>query len=101
MKYEKYRCEYDYEQGRISLDEMPYGDFIEIEADNVDQIKRICQSLNLEWNKRVQFSYIEIFNLIREMDKFDVSDLTFEAFQKWSGDLTRLGIFPADSSPVK
>jgi adenylate cyclase class 2 len=96
LTYEKFRSEYDFEQGRVSLDEMPYGNFLEIEAESANQIQKICQSLNLDWNKRIRYSYGELFTLIREMDHLESEDLTFQAFQNWKGNLARLGIFPAD-----
>ncbi len=96
MTYEKYRSEYEWEEGRISLDEMPFGQFVEIEAESSEQIRTICVSLQLDWTKRVFYSYAELFSLIKDMDKLETNDLSFEAFRNWSGNLERLKIFPAD-----
>ncbi len=96
MTYEKYRSEYEWEEGRISLDEMPFGQFVEIEAESSEQIRTICVSLQLDWTKRVFYSYAELFSLIKDMDKLQTNDLSFEAFRNWIGNLERLKIFPAD-----
>lgn len=96
MTYEKYRSEYEFDRGRISLDEMPYGNFVEIEAESVEQIHKICHLLDLDWTKRVFYSYAELFSLIKESDHLETDDLSFEAFKNWQGNLARFGIFPAD-----
>ncbi|PWH20329.1 MAG: class IV adenylate cyclase [Anaerolineae bacterium] len=96
MTYEKYRSEYAWEGGRISLDEMPYGLFVEIEAESSEQIRKICQSLNLNWQKRVFYSYVELFSLIKQNDQLAADDLSFEVFKDWRGNLAAYGIFPAD-----
>jgi hypothetical protein len=96
MTYEKYRREYAWHETRISLDEMPYGRFVEVEAESSEQIQKICQTLNLDWTKRVFFSYVELFSLIQEKDRLETEDLSFEAFKDWHGDLASYGILPAD-----
>lgn len=96
MTYEKYRCEYEWNDARISLDEMPYGQFIEIEAQSSEQIQEICQALRLNWARRVLYSYVELFNLIQEKDQLETEDLSFEAFKNWQGNLVSFGILPAD-----
>lgn len=96
MTYEKYRRVYAWHETRISLDEMPYGRFVEVEAESSEQIQKICQTLNLDWTKRVFFSYVELFSLIQEKDRLETEDLSFEAFKDWHGDLASYGILPAD-----
>lgn len=96
VTYEKYRREYAWNETRISLDEMPYGEFVEIEAESSAQIQKICLTLNLDWTKRVFYSYLELFSLIQEKDHLATQNLSFEAFKDWRGNLASYGIFPAD-----
>jgi len=96
MTYEKYRREYAWNDTRISLDEMPYGLFIEIEAESSEQVQEVCQALNLDWEKRVFYSYVELFSLIQKKERLESEDLSFEAFRDWQGNLAGYGIFPAD-----
>lgn len=96
MTYEKYRCEYTWKEARISLDEMPYGEFVEIEAESSEQIQKVCQTLNLDWTRRVFYSYVELFSLLREKDHLETPNLSFEAFKDWRGNLASYGILPAD-----
>ncbi|MCX8061094.1 MAG: class IV adenylate cyclase [Anaerolineales bacterium] len=96
MTYEKYRSEYELDRGKISLDEMPYGNFVEIEGESAEQIQKICSSLNLDWSKRVFYSYAELFSLIKDAERLETDDLSFATFRNWHGNLARYGIFPAD-----
>lgn len=98
MTYEKYRSEYEFDRGRISLDEMPYGNFVEIEGESADQIQKICEALNLDWSRRVFYSYVELFSLIKDAEQIASDDLSFVTFQNWHGNLARYGIFPADGA---
>ncbi len=96
MTYEKYRCEYEVDEGRISMDEMPYGNFVEIEAESAEKIQQLCQFLSLDWSKRVFYSYAELFSLIKDADQLETDDLSFETFKNWQGNLAHFSIFPAD-----
>lgn len=96
MTYEKYRREYVWNETRISLDEMPYGEFVEIEAESSAQIQNICLTLNLDWTRRVFYSYVELFSLIQEKEHLGAQNLSFEAFKDWRGNLASYGVFPAD-----
>src|ERR1044071_8914017 len=47
MFYEKYRATYEFENASIMLDELPYGNFVEIEGENVEEIQRVAGKLDL------------------------------------------------------
>ncbi|MCS6907382.1 MAG: class IV adenylate cyclase [Anaerolineales bacterium] len=96
MTYEKYRSEYELNGGKISLDEMPYGHFVEIEAESSERVQELCRFLNLDWNRRVFYSYAELFSLVKDLDKLETDDLSFETFRNWKGNLARLGVLPAE-----
>lgn len=95
VMYEKYRREYAWDGTRISLDEMPFGEFVEIEAESSTQIQKVCLTLNLDWTKRVIYSYLELFSLIQEKENLETQNLSFEAFKDWRGNLANYGILPA------
>src|SRR5512133_3324616 len=46
MVYEKYRITYELDNTSIMLDVLPYGDFVEIEGETLDQIQAVAAKLN-------------------------------------------------------
>lgn len=93
--YEKYRLEYEWQGAYIALDELPYGTFIEIEGQDTHQIQRVCKDLGLDWDRRVTWSYAEIFSQICIREPIAPRELTFGVFQNRKIFLEDYGIFPA------
>jgi len=79
MAYEKYRTTYHLYGAEIVLDEMPFGNFMEIEGDN-ETIERIIAELGLEKHRRVPHSYSDLFDFVRRHMGLAMADLTFDAF---------------------
>lgn len=82
MLYEKYRTTYhlsDIAEVEIVLDEMPYGNFIEIEGDP-RAIEAVLERLSLSSENCIAESYTDLFDRIREHHKLTFRDLTFENF---------------------
>ena len=52
MLYEKYRTTYSLGDVLVTLDEMPYGHFSEIEGPNAARLQEIAESLWLDWSLR-------------------------------------------------
>jgi adenylate cyclase, class 2 len=96
MVYEKYRTEYDYHGVSISLDELPYGYFVEIEGPDPVSIRKVNQDLSLNWEGRITESYLMIFNQISQKAGLTYRDLTFELFQERDLAERVLGFIPAD-----
>jgi len=80
MIYEKYRTTYQHNSLTITFDEMPYGNFIEIEGETGAAIQQFSGLLGLDWEQRILFSYAEIFERIKRQYQFSFRDLTFENF---------------------
>ncbi len=78
--YEKFRTTYHYQDLEIVLDELPYGDFIEIEGADEDQIHQAADALSLNWEKRCKFSYLELFYRLNEKRGLDCAHLTFAGY---------------------
>ena len=96
MMYEKYRAVYQLSDVLITLDEMPYGDFIELEGPDAQSIIQISQELNLNWDKRILSSYSAIFEQLCKVSGFSFRDLSFENFRDQVFDLAQIHIQPAD-----
>lgn len=80
MMYEKYRTTYTFESVEIVLDEMPYGNFIEIEGTD-KTIEAAIIALGLESSDRIVTNYIYLFEVIKQALKLDVHDLSFANFE--------------------
>jgi len=78
--YEKYRSSYQIGDVEISLDSMPFGDFIEIEGPNEATIQLIANKLGLTWENRSPSSYMRLFEMVRKSLELSFRDLTFENF---------------------
>ena len=77
--YEKYRTTYALGDAEIVLDELPYGNFTEIEAD-AETIERLVSELGLDGYRRMTGSYTEIFAKLKRRMGLAMRDCSFEAF---------------------
>ena len=80
MAYEKYRTTYELDGAEIVLDELPYGNFTEIEGD-VTTIEATVKKLKLSEVERLPHSYASIFDIVRQNLELDMPHLTFDAFE--------------------
>jgi adenylate cyclase class 2 len=78
--YEKYRTTYELDKNPIMLDELPYGNFVEIEGETVESIRSIANQLNLNWDAAVATSYYTLFErFCTKRPDLDPTLLTFGA----------------------
>ena len=79
LVYEKYRETWRLGNAEIVLDELPYGNFTEIEAD-AETIERVVATLGLRGCRRMSASYVDIFLDVKARLGLDARDLTFANF---------------------
>lgn len=79
--YEKFRETFILNDARIMLDELPFGFFVEIEADSLGHVQAQATELGLNWDERVQTTYLDLFNRLRQNLHFDFEDATFDHFE--------------------
>ena len=96
MSYEKYRTTYDLGRTHITLDELPYGHFVEIEGPDTNSIRQTAAHLELEWENKAPESYTGLFDRLRRSRGFPFTDLSFANFQGLSVSPEDLGVIPAD-----
>jgi len=97
VRYEKYRAAYRMGDVEVSLDEMPFGSFCEIEGPDPASIERAAGELGLDWKARSKLSYLVLFADLKRSLGLDVSDLTFEAFDQLQISARDLGLSAADT----
>ncbi len=85
--YQKYRETLTLKETILCLDTMPYGDFLEIEG-NKDRIRQLADRLNLDWDKRILATYLEMFAFIKNEAELGFNDLTFENFKPLDRDFS-------------
>jgi len=96
MIYEKFRTTYEWRGTHITLDEMPYGNFVEIEGTDTTMIQRVSQGLELDWDVRIFESYTVLFELMRKKLGLSFRDLIFENFAGMEISPENLNVRPAD-----
>jgi adenylate cyclase class 2 len=94
--YEKYRTTYKLENVEVALDEMPTGDFLEIEGPDGESIQRMANQLGLNWEARILDSYTMLFERLRGRLGFGFRDLSFENFNGMQISPDELGVMVAD-----
>ncbi len=94
--YEKYRTTYDLLTAHVTLDQMPYGDFIEIEGSDPGVIQAVARLLNLNWETRIADSYTVLFARLQVTRKLSFRDLTFLNFLELEISAGDLEVQPSD-----
>lgn len=95
--YEKYRTTYELNGCHIMLDELPYGTFVEIEAESVDSIQGAAALLGLKWERAVTSSYHALFERIcAQHAELADRELSFAAFQGLHISMEELSVTAAD-----
>jgi len=96
MQYDKYRAVYDLLGVQISLDELPYGNFLEVEGPDPATIHTISTMLGLNWEARVPESYTVLFEQIQVRLQLNFNDLIFDNFANLDLQPSDLNVIPAD-----
>ncbi len=94
--YEKFRTTYELNNTHIMLDELPYGDFMEIEGENVETIHNMADLLGLNWNAMIKAGYHALFERAAGKYGLELSQLSFTALEKIKITPDDLDIQPAD-----
>ena len=113
IAYEKYRTTYTleadsllskiheqahgYHSCLIMLDELPYGNFVEIEGEAIELIRKVAIQLNLNWEAAIGTSYTALFDRARKKLGYSFQDLSFENFNGMKVDASDLGVHAADT----
>jgi adenylate cyclase class 2 len=96
LMYEKYRTTYELEGVLVTQDEMPYGNFTELEGPDPESIQSLARKLGMYWEARILESYTFLFERLRESLGFSFRDLSFENFSGKEVTPAALGVRPAD-----
>ena len=96
MTYEKYRQNFKLNDLVASVDEMPYGNFIELEGNSPEHVRATADLLGLDWNQRINLSYTALLGLFNQNTGNTFQDLSFETFSGLRVLPEQLGLAYAD-----
>lgn len=96
MMYEKQRATYALGEVLVTLDEMPYGNFAEIEGPDGERIQHAAAQLGLDWQQRILESYTVLFDQVKQNLGLTFRDLSFENFSGMAISPVAMGVQPAD-----
>lgn len=92
--YDKYRRVYQLDELLFMLDELPFGDFLEIEGEDGKAIKAAAFSLGLRWERVIQAGYRDLAVMVCP-HKTTIM-MTFDDCSDAHIPLSAVGILPAD-----
>ena len=80
QSYEKYRQTFHWRDVEVVLDEMPFGNFVELEGATDAELKDAAAALGLDWSRRVLTNYLALMEQARRAFDLPFNDLTFANF---------------------
>ncbi len=96
VRYEKWRTKYRLENLTLDLDEMPFGNFVEIEGDDAVRIEQMALSLALTWPLHLTESYMMLFERLKKNKQLDIHNLVFDDFKGLKIKPEDMNVKPAD-----
>ena len=96
MTYEKYRQNFQLNSLVASVDEMPYGNFIELEGSSPEHVRATAALLGLDWDQRINLSYTALLGLYNQNTGHALRDISFEAFSELNVLPEELGLAYSD-----
>lgn len=97
LYYEKYRTIYELDGLHVMLDELPFGNFIEIEGETVELIHTLTDKLHLSWETATGTSYNVLFERVCTALHLSFHDISFADFAGIKVSPADLEVHAADS----
>ncbi len=63
----------------VVLDEMPFGNFVELEGEE-KEIRKTADLLQLDWDNRILDNYLALMSRLKAHHELPFDNLTFENF---------------------
>ncbi|MDX1664673.1 MAG: class IV adenylate cyclase [Candidatus Promineifilaceae bacterium] len=78
--YEKYRETFTVDNVEVVLDELPFGNFTELEGEE-EAIRALAAQLELDWEERIVENYLTLMARLQALYGLPFADLTFANFE--------------------
>lgn len=99
--YEKFRATFELKGIHIMLDELPHGNFVEIEGEDISTLQQVAKLLGLNWDASIKASYHALFVRAAQKHGLDEANLSFEALKSVSITAEDMSVVPADQNRNK
>jgi adenylate cyclase class 2 len=83
VRYEKYREVFHWKSVLVMFDQLPFGDFLELEGPDLTELRQTAGKLGLDWQNALQTSYMGIFLLLKKTYHLTFLEATFTTFTGW------------------
>ncbi|MBN1440657.1 MAG: class IV adenylate cyclase [Anaerolineales bacterium] len=83
VRYEKYREVFRWESVLLMFDQLPFGDFLELEGPDLAELRQTAEVLGLVWKRALRTSYMGIFLMLKKKYRLATLEATFAALEGW------------------
>jgi adenylate cyclase class 2 len=83
VRYEKYREVFQWKSVLVMFDQLPFGDFLELEGPDLTELRQTAGTLGLDWHNALQTSYMGIFLMLKKTYHLTSLEATFTTFSGW------------------
>jgi adenylate cyclase class 2 len=83
VRYEKYREVLQWKSVLMMFDQLPFGDFLELEGPDLEELRQTAGQLGLDWSQALQTSYMGIFLMLKKTYHLTFLEATFTTFTGW------------------
>jgi adenylate cyclase class 2 len=83
VRYEKYREVFRWKSVLVMFDQLPFGNFLELEGPDLGDLRQTAGQLGLDWKNALQTSYMGIFLALKKTYHLNFLEVTFENFSGW------------------
>lgn len=83
VRYEKYREVFRWKSVLVMFDQLPFGNFLELEGPDLGELHQTAGALELDWKNALQTSYMGIFLALKKTNHLAFLEVTFENFSGW------------------
>jgi adenylate cyclase, class 2 len=83
VRYEKYREVFRWKSVLVMFDQLPFGNFLELEGPDLGDLRQAADAFELDWKQALQSSYMGIFLALKKNHHLTFLEVTFENFTDW------------------
>jgi adenylate cyclase class 2 len=83
VRYEKFREVFRWKTVLVMFDQLPFGNFLELEGPDLEELRQTAGTLELDWRQALQTSYMGIFLALKKTNHLTFLEVTFDNFSGW------------------
>jgi Adenylate cyclase, class 2 (thermophilic) len=83
VRYEKYREVFRWKSVLVMFDQLPFGNFLELEGPDLGDLRQTADAFELDWKQALQSSYMGIFLALKKTYRLTFLEVTFDNFSDW------------------